>query len=75
MSRCASCNAEVIWARTAAGKMMPVDASLNPNGTMVLTLHNGERVVRAQNADDPAGPRHTSHFATCPNSASHRRSR
>lgn len=26
MSKCKSCNAEIIWLKTAAGKNMPVDA-------------------------------------------------
>lgn len=56
--RCASCNAQIIWFTTDAGKKMPVDAGTVEIGDYKLDLK-----------------RHTSHFATCPKAAQHRRPR
>lgn len=75
MSRCRSCGAEIIWARTAGkGKLIPLDAepAERPNGLFKL-MHVG-------GPDEPptafiaSGEEvYLSHFATCPNAAEHRR--
>jgi hypothetical protein len=36
-ARCRSCNAEIVWASTAQGKFMPVDAESVPDGNVELT--------------------------------------
>lgn len=83
MSACRSCGAEVVWAVTEAGRRMPIDAQPVDGGNVIL--HPAERgqsptatVVGKQPqpslfGDD--GPRYTSHFATCPNAAEHRKAR
>lgn len=59
-TRCSSCQALIVWFRTASGKRAPVDeASTLPTD--------------AEHQLDMT--RHKSHFATCPNANQHRRSR
>lgn len=59
---CKSCKAPIIWAKTAAGKAMPLDSA----SVLVAEIHDGQivRMVRG----------HVSHFATCANANQHRRS-
>lgn len=70
---CRSCGAPIVWCVTPAGNRMPVDADPSPRGNLVL---EGElaRVVPAPDLLDRR-PRHTSHFATCPNADQHRKVR
>lgn len=58
--RCSSCDARIVWFKTATGKNMPVDeASTEPtDAAHQLDLS-----------------RHQSHFASCPNADKHRRPR
>jgi hypothetical protein len=64
---CRSCGAPILWVFTEGGKRMPVDAK--PASGLVL--------------DDPESPTptarirrvYTSHFATCPQAAQHRKAR
>jgi hypothetical protein len=75
VARCSSCHAEIVWGRTATGhKAMPLDAEPDPNGLWALdgnnTVFKATDLVVAALGD---GPRYTSHFATCPNAASHRK--
>lgn len=73
MSRCKSCQAEIKWARTAAGKNIPLDIGVVTSGGNVR--HTGEwagpfmvvEVVAVGEGD------RVSHFATCPNAKEHRR--
>lgn len=59
-TRCRSCEALIVWFKTASGKRMPVDAETT-------------QPIDAEHQLDLS--RHRSHFATCPNSAQHRRPR
>lgn len=77
MSRCRSCNAEIIWIKMAGGKNMPCDA--NPisyrndlRGDWVLVTQEG-KVVRGVFDPDSDKIGYTSHFATCPNANTHRK--
>jgi hypothetical protein len=79
VERCRSCNAEVVWARTANERMMPVDVETAPNGNIDLkfdpialvwraTYLNAEQ-IEAMKGDLFRGKEinlHLSHFATCP---------
>jgi hypothetical protein len=72
ISRCRSCNAAIIWAKTESGKTMPLDAEPagRPSGVFRIEYRNGYA-----HAISVAGePVYVSHFATCPNAAQHRRS-
>lgn len=60
-SFCRSCGEPILWVRTAAGKMMPLDAVPRVDGNVMREFADGSRLY------------YVSHFATCPNAASHRR--
>lgn len=71
IEHCRSCNAEIVWAWTAANKSMPVDAAPTDAGTLrLLDLPTGPRVEVIADPDQwmliPEVGRYTSHFATCP---------
>jgi hypothetical protein len=73
--RCASCNAELIWAKTTAGKLMPVDfaPSLRGNVEIISSSGGGVLYARVAKAPIPGGRARTSHFATCPAAGEWRR--
>ncbi len=73
IKECRTCGAEIIWTITTTGKKMPVDAEPDSAGTFVLTEDGSD--VRAKVDNAYRGPKHQSHFATCPDRADHRRSR
>jgi hypothetical protein len=79
MSRCRSCNAEIVWARTAAGKRMPLDAQPTRTGNVQLGLIGGQEVAIVVNTADALAAQaaglllYASHFSSCPNAAQHRR--
>lgn len=66
---CRSCTAPIVWATTTELKLMPVDASADPEGNVVLG-RGPAGVVTVTVLDQDAlfgdGARRTSHFATCP---------
>lgn len=77
MARCRSCQAEIVWARTSAGRPMPLDAEPNPAGTCTLE-HTAEGALLVRVDPSPplevdTRPRYTSHFATCPHADQHRK--
>ena len=84
---CRSCEAPIIFALTAKGHRMPLDAEVvhwdpdgvDERGLFALVENDGVlRAVSSASADAPKwtdAPRHRSHFATCPNASKHRRSR
>lgn len=77
MSKCRSCGAEIRWIRMASGKNMPVDNKpisyrADLHGDLVLVTQDG-KVARAVFDPDGGHIGYTSHFATCPNAAGHRK--
>jgi len=70
MSTCRSCGAPIIWAVTTTGAKMPLDADPDPEGLFVLERGVAVHVIDAKGVD-----RYTSHFATCPDAASHRKAK
>lgn len=72
MTRCRTCNAPVLWCVTTTGKKMPVDQRQSPHGNLILEYQpaTGETLARYV---QPGEGTHTSHFATCPQAAEHRR--
>ena len=80
---CRSCKADIIWAKTARGKKIPLDAvaSDEPGPNQFWLKGDGRHLIayyidrhhqalRAQNRD-PGG--YVSHFSTCPNADDHRK--
>ena len=74
MSRCRSCGAEVRWAHTTFGKLMPLDAEPDPNGNVELVGKGQQQlaIVHAQPTMD-GGLRYMPHHATCPDAEQWRR--
>lgn len=70
LSRCASCQAEILWLRTVNNKAMPVDPEPVPNGNVVI---EGETARVLRRGEEHPGPRYKSHFATCTTPAAFRR--
>lgn len=68
---CKSCGAQIAWVVTESGKRMPLDYApqqmLMSGSFVVDETFEGNPVARSVKAV------YISHFATCPNAASHRR--
>jgi hypothetical protein len=65
---CRSCKAPIIWARTAAGKLMPVDPEPTEGGNVELTASAGWPNWRAVVHPQPmlGVQLRMPHHATCP---------
>ena len=83
---CRSCGAPIRWVVTEKGKTMPIDELGSDQGNVVrtgehemdgrervLVFHTAEAAIYACLVGENPRPRHLSHFATCPNAATHRR--
>jgi hypothetical protein len=69
MSTCRSCNADIIWVTTKAGRNMPVDAQPNPNGNVeLLPAADGRSYYAGIHSNRPIVPTtlYMPHHATCP---------
>lgn len=80
MAKCKSCGAEIIWITMKSGKKMPCDAKPITYRTLVPGTKGGLTLVTpdgrvASGVFDPGSDQvgYTSHFATCPNAAQHRK--
>jgi hypothetical protein len=72
MSACRSCKAEIRWAKTEAGKAMPLDPTPTADGNVIIV--GGIARVLAKGTLVPLGTdRYMAHWATCPTSYEHRR--
>ena len=73
-SECRTCGAGIIWAEMPSGKMNCFDVEASPAGAWALDDRSNPpkaaKIVRAEGSGE-AG--FTSHFATCPQAAEHRR--
>lgn len=73
MGRCRDCQADIIWSRTQAGKMMPLDPERREPGdpaanVAVARNHLGgvlARVLKAGEVPEPFEWLAIPHFATC----------
>jgi len=89
MSRCRSCNAPIVWARTTNGKAIPVDAedmggwtsptrfddgNLHPTGERVRATGD-QTVMVVEHVPAGTGRYYRSHFTSCPDAADWRRHR
>lgn len=87
MSTCRSCQARIVWAKTAGNRRsIPLDAELkrgqlvpaefdngNLRNTNGVAMGHGGEVVPVVEYVAPGPGLWRSHFASCPNSAQHRR--
>ena len=76
MSACRSCGADIVWAKTTAGKNIPIDANdfgdpiPKQGGNLRYTgrVRDGAPEVEFSEQStllDPDGPRFVTHFSTC----------
>lgn len=72
---CKDCQAPIVWCETPSGKKMPVDAAPSERGNILMERGDKGMLGRIALPTDLPGPRHTSHFVTCPNAANRRRPR
>lgn len=80
-SRCRTCHAYILWARTTTGGVMPIDWRRNPDGNVVLVFEPNTDKPLAMvvgpadtlSPDAKAMPRHMPHYATCPQADEWRR--
>lgn len=92
MSRCRSCDAPIVWARTVTGKTIPLDFAPSATGEFTIERDaDGVKIAvwfdaRRTGDESSNGPedlgvhaakpvklRYSSHFATCPHAAAHRK--
>jgi hypothetical protein len=74
MPACSSCGASIMWIRTPKGKAMPLDATPNPDGNVVI--RNGMAVVlKLPEMETEKGRRFMPHWATCEYAAQHRKAK
>lgn len=71
-AQCKSCHAPILFTDTATGSTMPLDPTPTVEGNIEID-GMGRAVVRKKQADGLR--RYTSHFATCPDAARHRKAR
>lgn len=76
MPFCRSCDAVVFWAKTEAGKSIPLDHAPTVSGNVVLSpVGGGARLARVIAGEELQAWRsegktlYISHFATCPSAA------
>lgn len=74
MSRCRSCNAEIIWAVTEKGKRVPLDAEPAERPSGLFRIEPQPRPGTELLAVSVSGQKvYLSHFVTCPNADQHRK--
>lgn len=72
-AKCRSCQADIIWIRSSNNNLMPLDAQPNPEGNIVIK-DGVAHVMKGDLFEEMLeGERYMTHFATCPNSAKHRK--
>lgn len=73
---CASCGAALRWAKTKSQKLMPLDPESTTGNVRLNEAEGTCEVLGGANRGSAlaAGERlYTSHFATCPGAAAHRK--
>lgn len=67
------CGAQIVWAKTVKGKLMPVDLEPSPDGNVELAFEDGRMVARVHAQPILGVELRMPHHATCPNAADFRR--
>ena len=72
---CRSCKAKIAFITMESGRSMPVDSEPVDNGNVWIGEDGVGRVVGKGDYSTVTMPLFISHFATCPNSKAHRKSK
>lgn len=77
IDKCKSCSAAIVWAKTSAGKLIPIDAAPAADGNIRLWKgpSTGEWLALYRPKPPQGEPLYKSHFATCPDAQKFRRPR
>lgn len=77
LGRCRSCGASIRWAFTLADRRIPLDPTPTDAGNLSIVSERASEygMTPVVGPADPTRDRYTSHFATCPHAAEHRRPR
>lgn len=81
MATCKSCQAEIVWAFTEEGKLIPLDPGTFEDGNLRIiggVMPDGRPIVTREGKPtvkyvQPGHGNRRTHFASCPNAKSHRR--
>ena len=74
--KCRSCGASIFWAKTEAGKSMPVDAHPHPEGRVVLFDRGGSVIAKVLGKEEQPRPGENTrrpHWTTCPQAGNWRK--
>lgn len=74
-ARCSTCGAPILWAKTAKGKPMPLDAEPRDDGNVVLERGVAIVIGPLEHVTRRTEPLFVSHLATCPQAKDHRKGR
>lgn len=74
-AQCSSCGASCFWVKFGSGKRSLVDSEPSDDGNISLMTVDDPplAIVLRKDQRSPGFLLYTSHFATCPNAAQHRR--
>lgn len=79
MAQCRSCGEEITWCVTTNGKKIPIDVEPNERGQFLMVGSEagdrGEKVPVVKRTRSVTGELYQTHFETCPQADSHRKSR
>jgi hypothetical protein len=69
-SKCAYCPQRIVWARTEAGKLMPVDEAMSLDGNVMVWWEDGTIRAKVIGKEPPmftpdGAEMHLPHFASC----------
>lgn len=68
-----SCGAMILWAKTSRGARMPLNATPDPKGDVIVCL--GVVTVLRDDQNPQTLGRYQSHWRSCPHSREHRKPR
>lgn len=73
---CSSCGASIIWLKTPKNKSMPLDATPDPKGNVVIRDGLAVVLTAVEKAKPLDGKRRfLAHWASCPSAQQHRKAK
>lgn len=75
---CGACKERIIWAKTTAGRSMPLNPDPSPDGNVML-IEGVATVLGKHTSEDVrlsgSEPLYVAHWSTCPNAADFRKAK